>query len=39
VSEKALVTDAKTAPSKGVADAVTGDGIGSGGLAATLQQV
>lgn len=36
---KARVEDGKTAPGKGVADAVTGSGVGSGTLAATLQQV
>ncbi|WP_434733771.1 glycoside hydrolase family 108 protein [Rhizobium sp. YTUHZ044] len=36
---KALLSDAKPAPALAVADASTGGGIGSGGLAATLQQV
>lgn len=36
---KALLADAKPAPTLAVADATTGGGIGSGGLAATLQQV
>ncbi|MBX5206678.1 glycoside hydrolase family 108 protein [Rhizobium sp. NZLR11] len=38
-SVKALISDAKPAPALAVADASTGGGIGSGGLAATLQQV
>jgi lysozyme family protein len=36
---KAFLSDAKPAPALAVADATTGGGIGSGGLAATLQQV
>ncbi|MDQ0132673.1 lysozyme family protein [Neorhizobium galegae] len=36
---KAFLSDAKTAPTLAVADATTGGGIGSGGMAATLQQV
>lgn len=36
---KALLSSAKAAPVLAVADATTGSGIGSGGLAATLQQV
>jgi lysozyme family protein len=36
---KALLSDAKPAPALAIADATTGGGIGSGGLAATLQQV
>lgn len=36
---KARIEDAKTAPTKGIADAATGGGVGSGALAATLQQV
>lgn len=36
---KALLSDAKPAPALAVADATTGGGIGSVGLAATLQQV
>jgi len=36
---KALLSDAKPAPALAVADATTGGGIGSGTLAATLQQV
>lgn len=38
-SEKAPISDAKAAPMLAVADGATGGGIGSGGLAATLQQV
>lgn len=38
-SAKGLLSDAKPAPALAVADASTGGGIGSGGLAATLQQV
>jgi lysozyme family protein len=38
-SHKAYATDIKAAPSPAVADAATGGGIASGGLAATLQQV
>jgi lysozyme family protein len=38
-SAKASIEDVRTAPSTAVADAATGGGIGSGGLAATLQQV
>jgi len=36
---KAFLSDAKPAPALAIADATTGGGIGSGGLAATLQQV
>lgn len=36
---KAFLSSAKSAPVLAVADASTGSGIGSGGLAATLQQV
>ncbi|SCW38970.1 Lysozyme family protein [Rhizobium mongolense subsp. loessense] len=36
---KAFLSDAKAAPTLAVADATTGGGIGSGGLAGTLQQV
>lgn len=36
---KAVLADAKPAPALAIADATTGGGIGSGGLAATLQQV
>ncbi|QIG75019.1 putative endolysin protein [Rhizobium phage RHph_I3_18] len=36
---KALISDAKKPPVMAVADATTGGGVGSGGLAATLQQV
>ncbi|TCU25275.1 glycoside hydrolase family 108 protein [Rhizobium laguerreae] len=36
---KAFLSDAKAAPVLAVADGATGSGIGSGGLAATLQQV
>jgi lysozyme family protein len=36
---KAPISDAKAAPMLAVADGATGGGIGSGGLAATLQQV
>jgi lysozyme family protein len=36
---KALISDAKKPPVLAVADATTGGGVGSGGLAATLQQV
>lgn len=36
---KAFISDAKPAPALAIADATTGGGIGSGGLAATLQQV
>ncbi|MBB4231539.1 hypothetical protein [Rhizobium mongolense] len=36
---KAFLSDAKRAPTLAVADATTGGGVGSGGLAATLQQV
>lgn len=36
---KAFLSDAKPAPVMAVADATTGGGVGSGGLAATLQQV
>ncbi|TBG78628.1 N-acetylmuramidase [Rhizobium leguminosarum] len=39
VSPKAPISDAKAAPMLAVADGATGGGIGSGGLAATLQQV
>lgn len=35
----AFIADAKTAPTKGIADAATGGGLGSGGVAAILQQV
>jgi lysozyme family protein len=38
-SMKASISDAKKAPVLAVADATTGGGVGSGGLAATLQQV
>lgn len=38
-SAKGLASDVKTPPSPAVADAATGGGIASGGLAATLQQV
>lgn len=38
-SHKAYASDIKEAPSPAVADAATGGGIASGGLAATLQQV
>lgn len=38
-SAKALISDAKKPPVLAVADATTGGGVGSGGLAATLQQV
>jgi lysozyme family protein len=38
-SAKAMISDAKAAPVLAVADGATGGGIGSGGLAATLQQV
>lgn len=38
-SAKAPISDAKKAPMLAVADGATGGGIGSGGLAATLQQV
>jgi lysozyme family protein len=38
-SSAALISDAKAAPVLAVADGATGGGIGSGGLAATLQQV
>lgn len=38
-SAKASISDAKKAPMLAVADGATGGGIGSGGLAATLQQV
>lgn len=38
-SGKAMASDIKTPPSPAVADAATGGGIASGGLAATLQQV
>lgn len=38
-SAKAPISDAKAAPMLAVADGATGGGIGSGGLAATLQQV
>lgn len=38
-SHKAYASDIKPAPSPAVADAATGGGIASGGLAATLQQV
>lgn len=36
---KAFISDAKPAPTLAVADASTGGGVGTGGLAATLQQV
>ncbi|MBB4277014.1 glycoside hydrolase family 108 protein [Rhizobium mongolense] len=36
---KAFISDAKPAPTLAVADATTGGGVGSGGVAATLQQV
>lgn len=36
---KASVDDAKKAPTKGLADAATGGGVGSGALAVTLDQV
>jgi len=36
---KAFISDARAAPVLAVADATTGGGVGSGGLAATLQQV
>ncbi len=36
---KALISDAKKPPVLAMADATTGGGVGSGGLAATLQQV
>ncbi|ULJ73316.1 glycoside hydrolase family 108 protein [Rhizobium gallicum] len=36
---KAFISDAKPAPTLAVADATTGSGVGSGGIAATLQQV
>lgn len=39
VSPKAPISDAKAPPMLAVADGATGGGIGSGGLAATLQQV
>jgi len=38
-NEKAPVEDAKKSPGKGVADAATGGGIGSGALAGTLGQL
>lgn len=37
-NEKAPIEDAKAAPSKGVADAVTGAGGGAGGIAMVLEQ-
>ena len=37
-NEKAPIEDAKTAPGKGVADAVTGGGVGAGGIAVVLEQ-
>ncbi|KQV78162.1 glycoside hydrolase family 108 protein [Rhizobium sp. Root1220] len=36
---KAFISDAKPAPTMGAADASTGGGVGSGGIAVTLEQV
>lgn len=38
-NEKALIEDAKQAPGKGVADSVTGGGVGAGGIGIAVNQL